>query len=415
MSMNSIQALNKLKYLNLLDSVIFTAQYRISNHNVNLVFVRRSKNKKNKICCAKINKININSSISDTDLLFDHVVEIAHRYVKDNFYIVDDFEKNVYKKDYHGMKRLDRETLHSNFLKFSMRDINDEEWNRVFCRVLTWLISDTSTSVHKEDVRFGECDDCDWIDFETEFKLVDAKGLYRIESGVDQPVSYFSAISESNKLILIEFCIEIIMKFGSSDHKIASINTFGCLISSSNLIKLFNNSITDNKLLANLIFNQLQTINPGHSFLLYAKKELLRIDKVESLKNNLFDMSDIEKMNGFEFEQLLILKFIDIGIKAEATPKTKDFGCDIILTTQNETRIAVQCKRFKSKVNLKAVQEVIGALKHYQCDFGIVITNSTYFDSAIQLARNNGIELWDNYSLVDFFSNDLSFSEIKKY
>lgn len=130
------------------------------------------------------------------------------------------------------------------------------------------------------------------------------------------------------------------------------------------------------------------------------------------LKSSAIDMNEISNMTGFEFEQLLVLNFNKIGLSTFMTPQTRDFGCDIIVTTKHDTRIAVQCKRFKSKVNLKAVQEVIGAIKHYQCDFGIVITNSTYFDSAIQLAKNNGIELWDKDSLVEFFTGNINFSEL---
>ena len=101
-----------------------------------------------------------------------------------------------------------------------------------------------------------------------------------------------------------------------------------------------------------------------------------------------------------------------MGFKAESTPKTGDFGADLIVENKEGTRIIVQCKRFKSKVNLKAVQEVVGAMGHYAGDFGVVITNNSFLNSAVKLAESHDIELWDGDKLVSFLAGDLSFSEI---
>ena len=63
-----------------------------------------------------------------------------------------------------------------------------------------------------------------------------------------------------------------------------------------------------------------------------------------------------------------------------------------------------------AKVNLKAVQEVIGAVGHFEADIGIVITNNEFLNSAIKLAKSNDIELWDRAKLAKFLNNDISFS-----
>ena len=72
----------------------------------------------------------------------------------------------------------------------------------------------------------------------------------------------------------------------------------------------------------------------------------------------------------------------------------------------------MQCKRFKSKVNLKAGQEVVGAMGHYSGDMGIVITNNSFLNSAVKLAESHDIELWDGDRLVSFLTGDLSFSRV---
>ena len=103
-----------------------------------------------------------------------------------------------------------------------------------------------------------------------------------------------------------------------------------------------------------------------------------------------------------------------MGYKVESTPKTGDFGADLIIENCEGTRIIVQCKRFKSKVNLKAVQEVVAAMGYYFGDMGIVITNNSFFSSAVKLAESHDIELWDGDKLLSFLSGDLSFSNISE-
>lgn len=104
-------------------------------------------------------------------------------------------------------------------------------------------------------------------------------------------------------------------------------------------------------------------------------------------------------------------KFEALGFKVELTPKTGDYGADLIVENSDGTRIIVQCKRFQSKVNLKAVQEVVGAMGHYAGDLGLVITNNLFLNSAIKLAESHDIELWNGDNLVSFLSGDLSFSK----
>ena len=104
-----------------------------------------------------------------------------------------------------------------------------------------------------------------------------------------------------------------------------------------------------------------------------------------------------------------------MALKLKLQKKTGDYGADLIIETKSKTRIVVQCKRFKSKVNLKAIQEVAGAISYYICDTGIVITNSSFFTSAINLAESNEIELWNHSKLLLFLSGDISFSELKNY
>ncbi|MGZ8164743.1 MAG: DUF2034 domain-containing protein [Methylobacter sp.] len=151
---------------------------------------------------------------------------------------------------------------------------------------------------------------------------------------------------------------------------------------------------------------------PYHPSIPVLQAEIRRLEQRCRLKSSFsIDFSKLDELSGLEFEYLISNKFSVLGFKVESTPRTGDFGADLIVENKEGTRIIVQCKRFKSKVNLKAVQEVIGAMGHYVGDIGIVITNNSFLNSAIKLAESHDIELWDCDKLLSFLAGDLSFSE----
>lgn len=111
----------------------------------------------------------------------------------------------------------------------------------------------------------------------------------------------------------------------------------------------------------------------------------------------------IDKMSGSLFEELLLEHFKKLGYKAKMTPATADYGADLILEKENE-KIVVQAKRWKQNVGIAAVQQVVGAINHYQANKGMVISNSFYTQNAEKLAESNNIELWDRDKLINFLS-----------
>ncbi len=108
----------------------------------------------------------------------------------------------------------------------------------------------------------------------------------------------------------------------------------------------------------------------------------------------------IDRMTGEEFEELLLAHFQAQGYTGTLTPETTgDYGADLILE-RNGQRTVIQAKRYKNVVGIAAVQQVIGAIKYYQAESGMVITNSTYTPNAERLAQANGIELIDREQLI---------------
>lgn len=147
-------------------------------------------------------------------------------------------------------------------------------------------------------------------------------------------------------------------------------------------------------------------------------KNIIADQAAEKLKNELFrsrnaevvtvgkavrNVSPIEKidhMTGEEFELFMTKYFATHGFKTTHTPLSGDYGIDLIL--ENDfVKIGVQAKCYSNKVTLSAIQEVVAGLRHYGLSSGMVVTNNYFQPSAIRLAKENNITLWDRNKLIE--------------
>ena len=106
-------------------------------------------------------------------------------------------------------------------------------------------------------------------------------------------------------------------------------------------------------------------------------------------------------MSGEEFERYLKAYFEKKGYKVNLTPKSHDYGVDLILKNKYET-VIIQAKRYKNKVGISAIQEIVAARGMFEADRCMVITNSYFSKSACDLANANNVELWDREFLRNF-------------
>jgi restriction system protein len=109
-------------------------------------------------------------------------------------------------------------------------------------------------------------------------------------------------------------------------------------------------------------------------------------------------MHDVDRMNPFEFENLLGMIYEALGYRAQVTRKSGDQGADVILEKAGE-RLVVQAKLYSHHVGNDAVQEVSAARVHYRCHRAVVVTNNSFTRSAIELATSNNVELVDRIDL----------------
>jgi len=100
-------------------------------------------------------------------------------------------------------------------------------------------------------------------------------------------------------------------------------------------------------------------------------------------------------MTGLEFEHFCAETLKRNGYtEVEVTQASGDQGVDV-LAQKDGLQYAVQCKYYSSTVGNAAVQQAYAGKAYYDCDAAMVMTNSTFTQSARDLAERTGVELWE--------------------
>lgn len=111
------------------------------------------------------------------------------------------------------------------------------------------------------------------------------------------------------------------------------------------------------------------------------------------------DITKIDSLDGHAFEEFLYLFLQNNGYSVEKTPKSRDYGADLIINLKNE-KVVIQCKNYYNhNVGNSAVQEIATAKDYYNATIGIVITNWFFTTPAQTLADKVGVKLIDRNSL----------------
>ena len=112
------------------------------------------------------------------------------------------------------------------------------------------------------------------------------------------------------------------------------------------------------------------------------------------------DIAEIDRMNGYEFEQYTGLLLKKLGYRnVVVTQASNDYGIDVTCM-KNGVKYAIQCKCYSNKLGNSSVQEAVAGKQYYKCDVGVVLTNNYFTENAINLAKSNGILLWDRTELI---------------
>lgn len=100
----------------------------------------------------------------------------------------------------------------------------------------------------------------------------------------------------------------------------------------------------------------------------------------------------VSKNRGISFERRCVAALIDAGFEVQETPKTGDFGADIV-AMKDDLSFAIQCKDTSKPVGVKAVQEAVSARAHYGTDYAVVCASSSYTYAALELSSSNKVVL----------------------
>jgi restriction system protein len=117
-----------------------------------------------------------------------------------------------------------------------------------------------------------------------------------------------------------------------------------------------------------------------------------RFERVDSLEGTSFELALVELFEGLGFDEVTHIGGFDKG-------------ADIVMVREGE-RLAVQAKRQATPVALSAVRQLVDGIRRYDCDRGLVVTNSFFTQQAIECAEVWGIELWDRRTIAEFLEGD---------
>jgi restriction system protein len=104
-------------------------------------------------------------------------------------------------------------------------------------------------------------------------------------------------------------------------------------------------------------------------------------------------------MTGIDFEWYLQKLLTSQGYNVRTTPASGDFGVDLV-ASRNCDNIAIQVKRYNTKVSRRAISDAVAGMQHYRCNKAMVITNNYFTPGAITLARSTGCMLADRDTLA---------------
>lgn len=147
--------------------------------------------------------------------------------------------------------------------------------------------------------------------------------------------------------------------------------------------------------------------NLSYAIILFLVIEII-FYKYKTWRNKRFyyaNISTVDKMTGEEFEEFLQLHFKKEGYKTHLTPKTGDYGADLVVKKGRE-RIVVQAKRWKQNVGVEAVQQAVASIKYYNAHRAMVITNNFFTENAKNLAKANKVTLIDRNDILRLTDNN---------
>ncbi|MCC6018936.1 MAG: restriction endonuclease [Candidatus Verstraetearchaeota archaeon] len=120
---------------------------------------------------------------------------------------------------------------------------------------------------------------------------------------------------------------------------------------------------------------------------------------------------ELSEVDPYEFVEIMKRLLMILGYEnVKIIDGPRDEGADLICT-KGESKVIVQCKRWKNSVGSRVIREFIGAMNVKRADEGIFITTSSLTEDAkdcVEKAKKTGglkIEIFDNTRLKQLLRN----------
>lgn len=117
------------------------------------------------------------------------------------------------------------------------------------------------------------------------------------------------------------------------------------------------------------------------------------------------------KRSGIAYEKEVEQMLLNKGYNAKATKSVGDYGVDIIITNDDGTTTAVQCKKQTSPAGVSAVQEAYAGGRFYDCTRFAVVCDAGFSDQAYYMAKKLGVYLcngdFDYPKDIEKYANEL--------
>ncbi len=99
-----------------------------------------------------------------------------------------------------------------------------------------------------------------------------------------------------------------------------------------------------------------------------------------------------ETLDGHQFEQEVAKLFRLAGMSVSSTPRSGDYGVDLVIRSGNKT-IICQCKAHKNPVGPAVVRDLYGALHHFNAESAMLISLSGFTKGVYEFVSGKPIEL----------------------
>lgn len=115
-------------------------------------------------------------------------------------------------------------------------------------------------------------------------------------------------------------------------------------------------------------------------------------------------VEDMSLLNGIAFEKFLAELFRDYGYEVDTTPKSGDYGADLIMVRDGK-KIVVQAKQYADAAGFDAVKEVYFAKDFYKADEAWVVATHGFTPQALRAAESTNVRLMSGSEIVSMIGD----------